>query len=469
MSFGGGFYAFPGGRCEAADARLEVLGASAGDAAFRASAIRELFEETGLLLARGGSTLAPQNLREMRRALLNNTASFMELLRERGLALSAPELHDAGRWITPEFLPRRFDARFFLVEAPASGEVEQWPGENAEISWVRPAEALARWERGRALLHPPTLHALRVLSAFQSIEDAASKMREAPDCVDFIAQRIEFQRGICVVPMRTPTLPPATHTNCYVLGNQELLLVDPGSEEPEELSRLISFIELRRAEGAQLKAIVLTHHHRDHIGGAAQLKRSLNIPLWCHPLTAQRLSISADRLLGEDEIITLNGAPPMSFRVLHTPGHARGHLTLVEANSQAAIVGDMVAGVGTILIDPPEGEMAVYLAQLDRLRQLPVGTLYPAHGPPTPDGPQKLTEYLEHRMFRERKVLASIGPAGASLQQIVQLAYDDVSPLAAAIAARSTEAILIKLVGDGKVIRSRDLFLRAGPPDPTSR
>ena len=155
----------------------------------------------------------------------------------------------------------------------------------------------------------------------------------------------------------------------------------------------------------------------------------------------------------------------MSFRVLHTPGHARGHLTLVETDSQAAIVGDMVAGVGTILIDPPEGEMAVYLRQLDRLRQLPVGTLYPAHGPAIPDGPQKLTEYLEHRMFRERKVLASIGPAGASLEQIVHLAYDDVSPLAAAIAARSTEAILIKLVGEGRVIRNRDRFIRTGPTE----
>jgi endoribonuclease LACTB2 len=465
LSFGGGFYAFPGGRTEDEDARIEVLGANGLEATLRATAVRELFEETGLLLARGQSMLSPQARGEMRRGLLNHGSSFGELLRRRGLTLSAGELHDAGRWITPEFLPRRFDARFFLLEAPERAEVEQWPGEHSEISWVRPAEALARWERGTALLHPPTLHALRVLSAFKSIEKAASQMRAAPDCVDFIAQRIEFQRGICLVAVRTPTLPPATHTNCYVLGNGELLVVDPGSDEQAELRRLRVFLERRRAEGARPKAIVLTHHHRDHVGGAAELKQDLNIPLWCHPLTAERLSIPAERLLEENEILTLEGAPPMSFRVLHTPGHARGHLTLVESDSQAAIVGDMVAGVGTILIDPPEGEMAVYLRQLDRLRQLPVGTLYPAHGPAIPDGPQKLAEYLEHRMSRERKVLASIGPAGASLEQIVELAYDDVSPLAMAIAARSTEAILIKLVGEGRVIRNRDRFIRTGPTE----
>ncbi len=94
-----------------------------------------------------------------------------------------------------------------------------------------------------------------------------------------------------------------------------------------------------------------------------------------------------------------------------------------------------------------------------------MGTLYPAHGPAIPDGPQKLTEYLEHRMLREQKVLASIDPAGASLEQIVDSAYDDVSPLAAAIAVRSTEAILIKLVGEGRVIRNRDRFIRTGPTE----
>jgi len=135
---------------------------------------------------------------------------------------------------------------------------------------------------------------------------------------------------------------------------------------------------------------------------------------------------------------------------------------LIEADSRAAIAGDMVADLGTILIDPPEGDMAEYLQQLERLRKLPVGTLYPAHGPAIADGPRKLSEYLEHRKFREAKVLASIGPQGASIEEIVASAYDDVSPLAKAIAARSTEAILIKLAREGRVRRDQLRYCRVG-------
>src|SRR5262249_15030529 len=229
-----------------------------------------------------------------------------------------------------------------------------------------------------------------------------------------------------------------------------------------ELDRLASLLERRRAEGAHVKAIVPTHHHRDHVGGVARLKERIRAPVWCHRLTADRLGVGTDRLLEEGDVLSVSGEPAMSFRVLHTPGHARGHLCLIESESRAAIVGDMVAGVGTILIDPPEGDMAEYLNQLERLRQLQVGTLYPGHGPAIADGPQKLSEYLEHRRFREGKVLASIGATGASIEEIVASAYDDVSPLAQVIAARSTEAILIKLVQEGRVRRDELRYWRVG-------
>jgi glyoxylase-like metal-dependent hydrolase (beta-lactamase superfamily II) len=141
----------------------------------------------------------------------------------------------------------------------------------------------------------------------------------------------------------------------------------------------------------------------------------------------------------------------MRFTVLHTPGHARGHLCLVEESSRAAIVGDMVAGLGTIVIDPPEGDMGDYLAQLRRLKDLPVRALYPAHGPAIPDGPAKLLEYLAHRQQREQMVLEAIRAGDGTVPDIVRRAYQDVPALVHPIAERSTQAILIKLVREGKL------------------
>jgi len=158
----------------------------------------------------------------------------------------------------------------------------------------------------------------------------------------------------------------------------------------------------------------------------------------------------------------------MRWKVFHTPGHARGHLCLIDLRSRAALVDDMVAGVGTILIDPPEGQMGEYLRQLARLRELPVGALYPAHGPVLADGPAKLAEYLSHRAQREQRVLSSIGPYGASAEEIVANAYDDVAEFARPIAERSTQAILIKLIEEGQVRHLQGQYFRIGAANPSA-
>ncbi len=482
LRFAGGFYAFPGGKVDRADADVPVEGATGTDAALIAAAARELFEETGVLMAAGAERLPQSELDALRRTLLDRSpetkasrAGFRQMLSERGLTLRAVDFQSAGRWVTPPFLPVRFDARFFLVEAPPASHAEVWPGELVDGEWITPTAAIARWEAGTALLHPPNLHALRVMAGFGSgdgeVPRALEELRNPPHCPDFVATRIEFQRGVHLYPLETDTLPPATHTNCLVLGNGELLIVDPGTDEARELDRLCAELDGLVAEGRTLKAVLLTHHHADHSGGALALKKRLGLPLWAHARTADRLPPgSVDRLLEDDEVLHLSATqkvkPGMSWRVLHTPGHARGHVCLVDELSRAAVVGDMVAGVGTIVIDPPEGDMAEYLAQLERLRDLPVSTLYPAHGAAIPDGVAKLEEYLRHRRAREELVLKAVPTSGegATLSEIVAVAYADTPPFIHPVAERSAEASLIKLEREGRVRRVGDRWILDARP-----
>jgi len=391
LRFGGGFYAFAGGKLDPADASVAVAGATGLDATLRVTAARELLEETGVLIARGAA-LEQADLDAMRRALLDRTTSFGALLERHGLRLCAADFPHAGRWVTPPHLPLRFDAHFYLVEAPAAANAEVWPGELSEGEWIAPSAALLRWRQGSALLHPPSLHALQSLAGYRgSLSPVLSALSRPPMVTDGITRRIEHQMGIRIFPQRTPMPEPASYTNCYVIGNGELLIVDPGSPDPAETDRLIDFVRELMAEGCRPRALVLTDHHVDH-GGAARAMNGLELPLWCHARTADRLALPTARLLEEGELLDLGD---MAFSVAHTPGHARGHLCLLDPASKAAIVGDMVAGIGTISIDPPEWDQAAYLRQLERLRDVfEVRTLYPAHGPPIADGRSKLDELL---------------------------------------------------------------------------
>jgi ribonuclease/clavin/mitogillin len=445
LSFAGGFYAFPGGRVDAADADVPVEGAVGEEATLRAAAARELFEEVGVLRARGPQV--PEDaLAEARAALLQGTRSFQDVLKSLGARLSAKDFLAAGRWVTPSWMPLRYDARFFLVEVAPGTAAEVSAGEAAFGEWVRPEAALLAWAEGRALLHPPNHYALLSLKEAPSLEAARERMVQAPSTDGPAAHPVEFQRGVRLLALRTKTLLPATHTNCWLLGNGELLVVDPGAAAPEEVDKLVARLRALEAEGFRAQAILLTHHHQDHTAGVVPLVARLGLPVWCHARTADRLDVRADRLLIEGEVLTLKGTEDMRWRVLHTPGHAQGHVCLVDEATRAAVVGDMVAGVGTILIDPPEGNMAEYLQQLRRLRDFPVRALYPAHGPPLPDGPQALDRYLAHRAAREARVKAALGKEPRPLEALAKEAYADTPGAWPPVAERSTLAILEKLV-----------------------
>jgi ribonuclease/clavin/mitogillin len=438
VSFAGGFYAFPGGRYDEPDGDLRV------------TAIRELFEETGVLLAH--PLPSKEKLDEGRKALLGGGRAFADVL----LALGAPRLDrdtllEAGRWLTPPFIRSRFDARFFAVELPANQQAEVWPGELADGEWITPANAIARWEQGIALLHPPALHLIRCL-AMNAFPECAEAMQSPANTVDFVADRIEFQAGVLLFPLRTPTLPPATHTNCYLIGEEELVVIDPASRDEDEQARLAALCDSLIAEGRRFREILITHHHHDHVGGVDALRHKLGVPVRAHRVSAELLAgeVQVDSFIEDGEIIALPGRLGLRLRAVFTPGHTPGHICYLEERSGALFAGDMIAGIGTIVVNPPEGDMRDYIDSLLRLRALPVHAIYPAHGPAIPDGPRKIDEYLAHRAERETKIVSALRTVGpATPEELVPHVYTDVASAMYPLAARSLAAVLDKLVKDG--------------------
>lgn len=251
--------------------------------------------------------------------------------------------------------------------------------------------------------------------------------------------------------MRTPTLPPATHTNVYVAGDGEsgLVVIDPASPYPEEQAALDGYLA---GLAGRVIAVLLTHHHVDHVSGAQHVSDRLGVPILAHPRTAELLAgrIRVDRTLVEgDQVPGLDG-----LRVLHTPGHAEGHVCLLEESTAMLVAGDMVASIGTIVIDPApgEGDMRIYLEQLARLRALRPSLLLPSHGEPVTDPDGLLAFYIKHRLEREGRVVAALAQGAGPVEQLVPLAYADVPPAIHPLAARSLLSHLLKLQSEGRAV-----------------
>jgi glyoxylase-like metal-dependent hydrolase (beta-lactamase superfamily II)/8-oxo-dGTP pyrophosphatase MutT (NUDIX family) len=459
VSYMPGFRSFVGGTVNPEDAELPIPGAPDGPQhELMACALREAFEEAGVLV--GVEEPGPaERVAEARRRLLAGEVTFPALAIEHGWRFRGDALGFAGRWVSPPFAPRGFETDYFLAHVPDGQEATVRVGELADGEWVHPRLALERWQAGHETFAAPILWSLITMA--EGDGDLAARLAEAPRRSGQPVRRIELKWGIVLHPMKTRPLPPATHTNAYLVGESEMALIDPGSGEPAEIESLFALIEELQQGGRRLRIILLTHHHPDHVGGLDAVRERFPVPVAAHADTAKHVRV--DLVLKDGDWIPLvPGAGDWNLRALHTPGHTRGHLSFLHPRTRSLFTGDHIpGGSGTVIIDPPEGDMAEYVASLERLLSEPVETLFPGHGAPQGAAMRRIRWLIAHRLEREAKVLAALDAEPRPLSDLVPRAYADTPKELWPYAERSLLAHLLKLEGEGRAKREGESWRRA--------
>jgi len=445
--FLGGFHSFPGGRWAHEDGPLgedpdEALRTMARCAA------REAFEETGLLVGFSGSPPPLEEQRRHRRDVLDGKTAFWETV-ERGwkLHFDPARYVPCGRWITPHFSRARFNTNFFLIELPEPYAPDVWPGELESGAWVDPVVALRMWDEDRIVLAMPTLHVIEQLAA--GAHGLPGRLYDIPEANGVPSRLVHVRPAITMVPMKTETLPPATHTNAVVVGDSDVVIIDPGSDDPEDLEALHQVVEQAEGPRGRVVAILLTHRHRDHLAGVEAVRGRYAAPVWAHREVGERVPI--DRALVEGERIELPGRHPRRLNVLATPGHSRSHLAFFEETSRTLIAGDIVSGLGTVVVAPPDGNMRDYMATLERLRRIGITAIVPGHGAPNRGVARLFDALIEHRRMREGKILRVLESGAMTEDELRQRVYDDTPNADPTLAAKTLRAHLEKLEEEGRV------------------
>jgi glyoxylase-like metal-dependent hydrolase (beta-lactamase superfamily II)/8-oxo-dGTP pyrophosphatase MutT (NUDIX family) len=509
-------YVFPGGVVDANDRaghsacigmddataseRLKLLD---GGLDYYVAAMRECFEETGVLFAcdENGAPLDALRLNEVRaqrEALHDGQIDIASLCRSFGIRLMPRRLHYLSHWVTPLALAKRFDTRFFLAALPEAQQVEVDHVETAAHRWMRPQYALAHADQLRLL--PPTRKLLQWLARMESVDlamAAAGALADVPRIQPRLANGkrgrwpiapdepawaeltltdpdergvgsydiapgrvVALMPGVLRLTAPNPGMMTGPGTNTYLVGggpHNGWAVIDPGPDDPAHIDAIM------RAAPGEIRQILVTHTHRDHSPGAALLKARTGARTY--GMTArhdvgQDTAFSPDVELADGDAVSLPDGRVL--RAIHTPGHASNHVCYGLEDEKLVFTGDHVMQGSTVVINPPDGHMATYLASLEKLAALEPAWLAPGHGFVMDRPVQRIAQLITHRLAREARVLDALTQAGpATLDALTPIVYADVPAARHAVARRSLQAHLDKLAEDGRVALSGDGQWRA--------
>jgi glyoxylase-like metal-dependent hydrolase (beta-lactamase superfamily II)/8-oxo-dGTP pyrophosphatase MutT (NUDIX family) len=499
-----GVAVFPGGTLDAQDGEAHrfVVGASDAELSARyglqhglldyaVAGVRETFEEVGLLLAcddlgRPAEPTAAWD--DWRGRLQRGEATLARMCEALDLRLDLRRLACWSHWLTPPGPIKRFDTRFFMVPAPPGQVAVADLGEAVELFWLTPAQALQP-ERALKLL-PVTQRTLRDLSVFASVAEAlaaaaaqgvisrtmprrclgskgptvvlpdhlayAEVHKLDPDglrhdawCELVAGRAVRLSERIVRVTAPNPGMMTGPGTNSYFVGDPQAnawALIDPGPADASHLSAL------QAAAPGPVRWVLTTHTHVDHSPGAVEAAAAFGAPvLGRRPLHPQGQDPSFDPAREPDHGERLALGPGSTLRAIHTPGHASNHLCWLLEEEKLLFTGDHVMQGSTVVINPPDGDMAAYLGALQALLAEDLEWLAPGHGFLVADPHAVVRALIAHRLRREAKVVDALQPRGsATLDELLPEVYADTPARLHPVARRSLLAHLLKLQRDGR-------------------
>ncbi len=506
-----GAYVFPGGVVEDTDRSLYGFCAGLDDQtasgrlglrehglAYFVAAIRECFEEAGLLFAYGPDgnlvdldRFDGMHLATLLRELRTGETDLGEICTKLNLRLAVDKLILYSHWLTPPGIAKRFDTYFFLAVAPPAQTALHDGSEALQHRWLRPAEALAHPDEFNLVTstqrtlesissfgctdaccqHALGLKDIRVTMmrlahsasgprkllptdpAYAEVARLDPEGRGDASCEIEHGKAVRLSERVIRITAPNGNMMTGPGTNTYLVGGgdcNEWAVIDPGPDVDEHVRNIIA------AAPGPIRWIFVTHTHRDHSPAAAQLKSLTGALL--HGRLAQNPEWQ-DSTFQPDQIIThgdrFNLGEATTLRVAHTPGHASNHVCYLLEEEKTLFTGDHIMQGTSVVISPPDGDMAAYLSSLQALLQMNIEWLAPGHGH-LMDHPQKLIQMtIQHRLMREMKVIASLDELSpVDADTLLERVYDDVPTYKHPIAKRSMMAHLIKLGNEGVALES---------------
>ena len=243
-------------------------------------------------------------------------------------------------------------------------------------------------------------------------------------------------------------------TNTYLIGERRVVVVDPGPDLASHVDHILTSVE---QHDGQVVALLVSHQHPDHLPAAYTIRRQTGAPILAHPSLP-----GLDQALDDGMTVGSELGP---LTALATPGHADDHLCFWLSAPRLLFAGDLVAGVGTVVLSTSPCALNAYLGSLRRLLGLGQATILPGHGPVVADSLVHVQAYLDHRAERDRQILAALAIGRCRVEQIVDQVYADIRPELRPMATRNVNAHLEHLLAAGLVQRHDEAWRGANSAD----